>query len=303
MSTPLRRIYLRHLFLQRRMSFMTKPFHSFLACQLSHRHIYLSIMARIVPSRKALRHLTCLCDGSPVARAPLCAALKSRVPNPSPALRSQRPLSTSRTRNQAEPSSTPSESTSNINAPPLPDTSTYYTLFPTTLPSGPPPTGPFAIPLPTLRREFLSLQAQHHPDKFPASTALHAQSRALSALLNTAYRTLSSPLLRAQYLLQHQHDIDVTSEDNRAHPSDQATLLEVMEAQEAVEEAATEEDIAALKAENDVRVAETEEKMAKAFEAEDVETAKTETLKLKYWTSLGQVLHDWEPGKEVRLIH
>lgn len=259
-------------------------------------------MARVVPSRQALRHLTRLCSDRP---PPICAARQRAVLRTATKHNGHRAFSSIRPSHQqtTPQSASTTDPTSNVTAPPLPDTTTYYTLFPQTLPSGPPPRGPFNIPLPTLRREFLSLQATHHPDKFPSSSPLHSQSRGLSALLNTAYRTLSSPLLRAQYLLQQHHDIDVTSEDNRAHPSDQETLLEVMEAQEAVEDAAGEEDIAVLKAENDERMRATEERMARAFEAEDVETAKTETLRLKYWTSLAQVLHEWEPGKEVRLVH
>lgn len=173
------------------------------------------------------------------------------------------------------------------------------------MPRGPPPTGPFAIPLPSLKREFLQLQSQHHPDKSPSSTPSHTQSRALSSLLNTAYKTLSDPLLRARYLLQHTYGVDITHEDNATHRgvTDQATLMEVMEAQEALEEAETHEQIEVLKQENQARMAETEKILGQAFENEDLETAKTECVRLNYWRSLQQALHDWEPGKEVRLIH
>lgn len=79
--------------------------------------------------------------------------------------------------------------------------------------------------------------------------------------------------------------------------------MEVMEAQEAVEEAQREEEVEALKGENAVRIGEAEEKMGVAFEKGDVEAAKKECLRLKYWVSLEQVLRNWEPGKEVRLVH
>lgn len=263
-------------------------------------------MARTVPSRQALRHLARLCDNTfiPTRRASLCLATQQTAGPQDGIRRNQRSLSTTfSTRQQATAPTSASSETSNIAAPPLPDTATYYTLFPSTLPSGPPPQGPFQIPLPPLRREYLQLQATHHPDKFPPSSPLHKQSLGLSALLNNAYRTLSSPLLRAQYLLHHFHNIDVTTEDNSQNVTDQATLLEVMEAQEAVEDAHTEAQIAEIKDENDARVRATEDKMSKAFDTGDIETAKRECLRLKYWTSLGQVLHEWEPGKEVRLVH
>jgi molecular chaperone HscB len=187
--------------------------------------------------------------------------------------------------------------------PSLPDTSTHYTLFQSTLPKGPPPAGPFAIPLPTLRKEFLQLQSQHHPDKAPSGTPLHQQTLALSALINTAYRTLSDPLLRAQYLLQLRYGVDVASEDNMAHPADQATLLEVMEAQERIEEAAEQAEIEALKRENDARTEEAVAKLGDAFENDDREEAVTECVRLRYWRNLSEGLADWEKGKEVRLVH
>ena len=79
--------------------------------------------------------------------------------------------------------------------------------------------------------------------------------------------------------------------------------MEVMEAQEAVEEARDETEVEALKDENNVRIRETEKEMESAFEREDVQGAKRECLRLKYWMSLDGVLRDWEPGKEVRLVH
>ena len=201
---------------------------------------------------------------------------------------------TSNTRSKDEPASTP-----------LPDITNYYTLFPTALPSGPPPNGAFAIPLSALKREFLRLQSQHHPDKYTTSPNSHSKALALSSLLNSAYKTLSDPLLRARYLLAHNYNIDITSEDNETHRgvTDQTTLMEVMEAQESIEEAQTQEQIDALKDENRVRIEEAEEKLGQAFDTEDVETAKTECVRLNYWRNLQQGLHDWEPGKEVRLIH
>ena len=147
------------------------------------------------------------------------------------------------------------------------------------------------------------MQALYHPDKAPPGTQRHKSNLGLSSLLNTAYRTLSDPLLRAQYLLQLQHGIDVTNEDNDAHPTDQSILIEVMEAQEAIEEASSEAEIERLKEQNRVRIDETLETMGSALEADQVEAAKTECVRLKYWRSLQDGLESWEPGKEVRLIH
>ncbi|KAK5071551.1 hypothetical protein LTR51_006032 [Lithohypha guttulata] len=207
--------------------------------------------------------------------------------------------------------------------PTLPDITNYYTLFPKTLPSGPPqpqsslpdsstitnpnkPPPVFHINPRELRHEFLKLQSLHHPDKFQAGTVAHQRAYALSTLLNNAYKTLSDPLLRSQYLLQLLYDIDVTTEDNSTHPSDPETLMVVMEAQEELENVnkeGGEEVVQRLKEENGTRIWRTEKELGSAFEEGDKERARDESVKLKYWMSLQSGLNEWEPGKEVRLTH
>lgn len=212
---------------------------------------------------------------------------------------------------------------SEASGPLLPDISNYYTLFPKTIPHGPPQkTSPlpdssqlsdrdpsratFYINPRDLRKEFLQLQSRHHPDKYPAGSVAHRRAYALSTLLNNAYRTLADPLLRAQYLLQMLYGIDVTNEDNSAHPSDPETLMLVMEAQEELEKASGEDGhlvVQRLREENKARIRESEKVLESAFQAGDAERARDESVKLKYWRSLEGGLQDWEPGKEVRLTH
>jgi hypothetical protein len=116
-----------------------------------------------------------------------------------------------------------------INNPP--DTTNHYTIFPETIPGGPPPGAPFQIPLPPLRREFLKLQALAHPDKFPSEPAKQ-RVEALSARINEAYGTLADPLRWAQYLLAEWHGIDMTTEDGAAkYEPDPETLMTVMDVQ------------------------------------------------------------------------
>ena len=95
----------------------------------------------------------------------------------------------------------------------------------------------------------------------------------------------------------------MTSEDNSANTTDPTTLMEVMEAQESIESASSEDEINALKAENRVRIEEAEAKMGRAFEEGNVDQARRECIRLKYWRSLQDGLESWEEGKEVRLIH
>ncbi|KAF9894267.1 hypothetical protein FE257_007769 [Aspergillus nanangensis] len=189
-----------------------------------------------------------------------------------------------------------------------PDITNDYTIFPKTLPSGPPPGSPFAIPLADLRREFLQLQAVTHPDKYPSGPAKQ-RAEALSARINEAYRTLLDPLHRAQYLLREMHGIDVTAEDGASkHALDPETLMEVMEVQETIEEVgsdpAAESTIAELKKENDARIQDCVETLGKAFDGGDMETARQECVRLRFWYSVGEGLREWEPGAtEIRLVH
>lgn len=267
-------------------------------------------MTRVVPSPAALRYLHRLCTAdfsSTITRA--CIAGPSTRHHFQRPLQHQRLLYTSPQLAQTspspatEPSSSPPPPDDTPLATSLPDITSFYTLFPHTLPQGPPPASPFHIPLSPLKREFLQLQSRFHPDKYPTSTPAHQKALALSSFINNAYQTLADPLLRAQYLLQELYDIDVMSEDNSSFPTDQGTLMEVMEAQESVEEAQSQEEVDRLKAENRVRIDDTVARLGAAFERNNKDAAIQECVRLNYWRSLQQGLEDWEPGKEIRLIH
>ncbi|KAF2197796.1 Co-chaperone Hsc20, partial [Delitschia confertaspora ATCC 74209] len=176
---------------------------------------------------------------------------------------------------------------------------THYDFFPISLPQGPPPKGSFKIDLSALKKEFLQLQSRAHPDLHTASNKSRAQ--ALSSRINEAYKTLESPLLRAQYLLSL-HGIS-TSSDETAKVEDQELLMEVMEVRERIEEAESEEEIAELREENEGRIKRSEEVLGEAFEGDDLEGARREAVRLRYWVNVREALREWEPGKEVVLQH
>lgn len=198
--------------------------------------------------------------------------------------------------------------------PPIPDITNYYTLFPSTFPNGPPPQSPFEIPLRPLRGEFLVLQGQSHPDKYPPGVPKQ-RAEAVSALLNEAYRTLIDPLFRAQYLLRVQHGVDVTAEDSATADKqklDTEMLMEVMEVQERIEEVAEEvEDVAeaekvieGMKKENAERVQMNVQTLGECVDRSDVEGMRRECVRLRFWYSVGEGLREWEPGvREIRLVH
>ncbi|KAJ5730118.1 Heat shock cognate protein B C-terminal oligomerization [Penicillium malachiteum] len=189
-----------------------------------------------------------------------------------------------------------------------PDITNHYTIFPRTIPAGPPPASSFKISTADLRREFLQHQSLVHPDKYAAGD-LKQHAEGLSARINEAYRTLLDPLQRAQYLLREWHDIDVTAEDAATnHALDADTLMEVMEVQETIEEVGAspeaEEEINSLMKENGERIQACVQLLGDAIDSGEVEAARKECIRLRFWYSVGEGLREWQPGNtDIRLAH
>ncbi|OCL08038.1 Co-chaperone Hsc20 [Glonium stellatum] len=216
-----------------------------------------------------------------------------------PPLHHPRHLSTSTPRPSASPSQSPPTPTATATPPQTPP-QTHYDLFPQTFPHGPPPASPFTIDLAALRKEFLALQARAHPDLHPPPHKPRAQ--ALSARINDAYRTLCSPLQRAQYLLSLR-GIDVSGDEAARVEDDVGLLDEVMEAREAIEEAGGEEEVEVLRAVNEARVESSVRGLEEAFAGGDVEAARREAVRLRYWVNIRESLDAWERGSPVVLVH
>jgi molecular chaperone HscB len=89
-----------------------------------------------------------------------------------------------------------------------------------------------------LQRRFYELSRVHHPDFHQAaSPEAQAQTLAASALVNRAYRALRDPLSRVEYLVALEEGRE-TKEGAEARPrAPRALLEEMMEVQEALEEA------------------------------------------------------------------
>ncbi|KUI65986.1 J-type co-chaperone JAC1, mitochondrial [Cytospora mali] len=209
----------------------------------------------------------------------------------------------------------------------------YYALFPQTLPDGAPPDGPFDIDVRALRREFLQLQAASHPDyhhsaqtttttttttttedpstpsKTTSSSKSHSEPRrkaeALSSHINSAYKTLSSPLLRAQYILAERYGIDLAGDEASriSGPPDPELLTEVLYARETIEDAGSEKDLEGLTAENDARIEEAVSRLGRALEEGDIAGAVVETVRLRYWENIRESVRNWEGGGSVVLQH
>lgn len=100
----------------------------------------------------------------------------------------------------------------------------YFELF--DLPSS------FEVDLDVLREKYRDLQRVIHPDKFVNSSDREKMlSVQHAALINDAFNTLKSPLLRARYLLELQ---GVTLDDTSNTAMDPMFLMDQMELREAL---------------------------------------------------------------------
>ncbi len=95
-----------------------------------------------------------------------------------------------------------------------------------------------SLDLQELQRRFYDLSRRHHPD-FHQTADAEAQAAELeaSALVNRAYRTLRDPISRVEYLIALEEGREIR-EETSAKPRPPMDLLEEMlEVQEALEEA------------------------------------------------------------------
>jgi len=89
-----------------------------------------------------------------------------------------------------------------------------------------------------LQRSFYELSRRHHPD-FHQGAGAEAQARALeaSALVNRAYRALRDPLARVEYLIALEEGRELREETTAKAKVPTDLLAEMLEVQEALQEA------------------------------------------------------------------
>ncbi|KAG8998710.1 hypothetical protein FRB93_013489 [Tulasnella sp. JGI-2019a] len=142
---------------------------------------------------------------------------------------------------------------------------------------------PFVVDLKTLRQNFLKAQRLCHPDAWSGKGQKEqAVAEGQSSLLNTAYKTLSSPVLRAEYLLGRTGR--ATQETDQLENQD--LIMEVMEAREELDDATTERDVEDVRERNQKRVSETLLELESAFGRENFDAAKSASVRLKYWEGI-----------------
>ncbi|HEX9477663.1 MAG TPA: Fe-S protein assembly co-chaperone HscB [Methylomirabilota bacterium] len=98
-----------------------------------------------------------------------------------------------------------------------------------------------AVDAPALQRRFYELSREHHPDFHHGADAVRqAEALAASALVNRAYRALRDPLARVEYLIALEEGREVREGATDKPKAPRELLEEMLEVQEALEEAKAE---------------------------------------------------------------
>ncbi|KZW03647.1 hypothetical protein EXIGLDRAFT_600499 [Exidia glandulosa HHB12029] len=158
-------------------------------------------------------------------------------------------------------------------APVAPDTSWHQLL------DQPDARNPFAVDRKALRAAFLRAQQVCHPDVW-AGQPRDSQdlASAHSALLNTAFKALSDPRQRAEYILAQ----NGRGAEERDSLDDPEFVMSVMDSREQLEECESEEERAEIAEANRDEMHATVARIKELIGQRDWDAAKTETIKLKY---------------------
>ncbi len=143
----------------------------------------------------------------------------------------------------------------------------------------------FAVDAAQLQRRYFDLQRRLHPDRFAGKGARErALSQQQAAALNEAYETLKDPLARAAELLRLAgREVRFDGQGTVADPE---LLMEAMEMREALAEAATAAEAAAVLARAETDVAGCRRALGEAFATADLDRAEKLALRLRYLAKL-----------------
>ncbi|KAI5638731.1 dnaJ domain-containing protein [Phthorimaea operculella] len=133
-----------------------------------------------------------------------------------------------------------------------------------------------------LAKRYKDLQKYLHPDKFANKNKEEQEiSATYSTLVNEAYKTLLEPLARGIYMLRLRgKDLPEKTE------VDQDFLMDIMEKNEEVENAKTEQEIMELNQENKIKIKELQKQVSQAFFDGDMKRVIRLLGFMKYYTSI-----------------
>ncbi|KAI8803624.1 hypothetical protein BJ742DRAFT_492551 [Cladochytrium replicatum] len=135
-----------------------------------------------------------------------------------------------------------------------------------------------------LKKRWLQLMQDVHPDNYATKSREELSFAEMqSTFINEGYRTLKDPVARAKYTLKL-NGIEISESDSIKDNQD--LIMEVLDAREALEEGATEEEVTVLKTQNAERMRNIITELERAFTNPSDSTlarAKNLTIELQYW--------------------
>ncbi len=156
----------------------------------------------------------------------------------------------------------------------------------------------FALDLSALKKAYQTQINKYHPDKF-ATKSNNEKATALqnTALINTAFDTLESPLLRATYLLELQ---GINAFDEKDTQMNMDFLIGQIELREALETIKIKKDETALDdfiKNTDVAIKQNIEQIQSFFKKNNYGKIKFSVRELKFYTQLNtqakQLMDEW----------
>ncbi|MBT3395739.1 MAG: Fe-S protein assembly co-chaperone HscB [Alphaproteobacteria bacterium] len=154
----------------------------------------------------------------------------------------------------------------------------------------------FDVDLAQLEQNYFRLQRTFHPDSFAAKSAKEQEfSLRHTTNLNDALKTLKSPVLRAEYLLQMRGAPAAGGPEKTVN--DEGILMEAMETREALAEADSPSDVEAIVAVAQAGILDCTTDLSVAFADGDLTAASALTLRLTYLFKL-----DDEAAQRARIL-
>lgn len=142
----------------------------------------------------------------------------------------------------------------------------------------------FTLNTQKLQRRYLQLQRTLHPDNFSQKSVKEQEySESQSALVSKAYKTLLKPLSRGLYMLELEgmHLKEGTDSVAESH-----FLMELMEINEALEEAQTPEEVNKIAQDTNGKLTVLTQQIDAALHEGELDTAKDLLTQMKYYANI-----------------
>ncbi|KAM3868449.1 iron-sulfur cluster co-chaperone protein HscB [Diretmus argenteus] len=135
-----------------------------------------------------------------------------------------------------------------------------------------------------LQKRYLQLQRSLHPDNFSQKTVKEQEySENQSALVNKAYTTLLKPLSRGLYMLELE---GMRIEEDSNSGVDSGILMELMEINEALDDAQTPEEANKIGQNTKVKLTDLTERIDAALRKGELPAAKALLAQMKYFATI-----------------